>query len=40
MIPSLPMPTGQDQGTPSLVIEVEDVAYNVDVEQYVTARGP
>jgi hypothetical protein len=39
-IPSLSSVTWQDEGTPWLIIEVEEVVYNVDVEEYIKARGP
>ncbi|MCJ7620414.1 MAG: hypothetical protein MUP64_09385 [Anaerolineae bacterium] len=40
LIPSPAAVTWHDDGTPWLVIEVEEVAYNVDVEEYITAREP
>jgi len=39
-IPSLSSVTWQDEGTPWLIIEVEDVAFNVNIEEYIRARGP
>lgn len=39
-IPSLSSVTWQDEGTPWLVIEVEELVYNVDVDDYIRARGP
>jgi hypothetical protein len=39
-IPSLASVTWQDEGTPWLIIEVEEVAFNVDIEEYIRARGP
>lgn len=38
----LPSPSGvmwADQGQPWLVIRIDDIAYNVDVSQYIRARG-
>ncbi|HET6598055.1 MAG TPA: DUF6544 family protein [Anaerolineales bacterium] len=32
--------TWEDEGTPWAVFTVEDVVYNVDVEQYIRAKGP
>jgi hypothetical protein len=40
MIPLLGSVTWQDEGTPWLVFNVEEIVYNVDVEQYIRARGP
>jgi hypothetical protein len=40
LIPSLASVTWQDQGTPWLVLGVEEVVYNVDVGEYIRARGP
>ncbi len=39
MIPSPAAVTWLDEGTPWLVVTIEDVAYNVDVSEYVRARG-
>jgi hypothetical protein len=39
MIPSLATATWLDEGTPWLVWTVEDLAYNVDVSDYIRARG-
>jgi hypothetical protein len=39
MIPSSASATWLDEGTPWLVVTVEDVAYNVDVSEYIKARG-
>jgi len=39
MIPSPAAVTWLDEGTPWLVFTVEDVAYNVDVAEYIRARG-
>lgn len=39
-IPSLASVTWQDEGTPWLIVEVEEIVYNVDVEEYIRARGP
>jgi hypothetical protein len=38
-IPSVSSVTWQDEGTPWLVIEVEELAYNVDAAEYIRARG-
>ena len=40
LIPSVASVTWQDQGTPWLVWEVEEVVYSVDVGEYIRARGP
>lgn len=40
MIPSLSTVTWLDEGTPWLVIEVEEIVYNVDIEEYIRTRGP
>lgn len=40
MIPSLSSVTWQDEGTPWLIIELEEVVFNVDIEEYIRARGP
>ncbi len=39
MIPSPAAATWLDEGTPWLVVTVEDVAFNVDVSEYIRARG-
>ncbi|MCA9955031.1 MAG: hypothetical protein KC434_09945 [Anaerolineales bacterium] len=39
-IPSRSSVTWADEGTPWLVIELDDVVYNVDVENYIRAVGP
>lgn len=39
-IPSLSSVTWQDEGTPWLIIEVEEVVFNVDIEEYIRSRGP
>jgi hypothetical protein len=39
-IPSVASVTWLDEGTPWLVMEVEEVVYNVDVGEYIRARGP
>jgi hypothetical protein len=39
MIPSPATVTWLDEGTPWLVWDVEDVVYNVDVAEYIRARG-
>ncbi|HUV74830.1 MAG TPA: DUF6544 family protein, partial [Anaerolineae bacterium] len=39
-IPSVASVTWLDEGTPWLVIDVEEVVYNVDVGEYIRARGP
>ena len=38
-IPSLSTVTWQDEGTPWLVVEVEEVVYNADVAEYIKGRG-
>ncbi|MAU00564.1 MAG: hypothetical protein CL608_25755 [Anaerolineaceae bacterium] len=40
LIPSRSAVTWADEGTPWLVIELDDVAYNVDVQDYIRAEGP
>jgi hypothetical protein len=40
MIPSLSSVTWVDEGTPWLIIEVEELVYNVDIVEYIRARGP
>jgi hypothetical protein len=40
LIPSLSTVTWQDEGTPWLVIDVEEVVFNVDIKEYIRARGP
>jgi hypothetical protein len=39
-IPWLSSVTWQDEGTPWLIIKVEEVVFNVDIEEYIRARGP
>ncbi len=39
MIPSPATTAWEDEGTPWAVWTIEDVAYNVDVSQYIKARG-
>jgi hypothetical protein len=39
-IPSRSSVTWRDEGTPWLVVEVEDVVFNVDIEEYISAKGP
>jgi hypothetical protein len=39
-IPSLSSVTWQDEGTPWLVVEVEEVVFNVNIEEYIRAKGP
>ena len=38
-IPSLGYITWLDEGTPWAMFRVEDIAYNVDIEEYVRAKG-
>jgi len=40
LIPSLSTVTWQHEGTPWLIIDVEEVGFNVDIEEYIRARGP
>jgi hypothetical protein len=40
LIPSLSSVTWQDEGTPWLIIQLEEVVFNVDIEEYIRARGP
>jgi hypothetical protein len=40
LVPSPGAVTWADEGTPWLIIELEDVAYNVDVATYIGAVGP
>jgi len=40
MIPSPSAATWLDEGTPWLVVTIEDVAYNVGVAEYIKAKGP
>lgn len=40
MIPSHSAVTWQDEGTPWLIIEVEEVVFNVHIEEYIRVRGP
>ncbi len=39
-VPSRATVTWLDEGTPWLVLDLEDVAYNVDVSQHIRASGP
>ena len=39
LIPSVATVTWADEGTPWLVIEVEDVVYNTDIGDYIRSRG-
>ncbi len=39
-IPSDSAVTWQDEGTPWLVIDLEELVFNVDIEEYIRARGP
>ena len=39
MIPSPAATTWLDEGTPWAVWTIEDVVYNVDVSEYIKARG-
>ena len=40
LIPSPAAVTWADEGTPWLVVNLEEVAYNVDVSDYIRAQGP
>jgi hypothetical protein len=40
LIPSSSAATWADEATPWLIIEVEDIAYNVDVTSYIRSVGP
>jgi hypothetical protein len=40
LIPSRSTVTWADEGSPWLVIELDDIAYNVDVQEYIRAEGP
>jgi len=40
LIPGRASVTWADEGTPWLTVEVEDVAYNVDVSDYIRSKGP
>lgn len=40
LVPSRATVTWADEGTPWLVIELDDIIYNVDVEEYIRAEGP
>lgn len=40
MVPSPAAVTWADEGTPWLVVTLDDVAYNVDVTKYIRAKGP
>ena len=39
LIPSRSQVTWADEGTPWLIVEVEDIAFNVDVSSYIWAKG-
>lgn len=39
-VPSPGAVTWADEGAPWLIIEVEDITYNVDVNTYIRAVGP
>lgn len=39
-IPSRSQATWADEGTPWMIVEVEDVAFNVDISSYIRAEGP
>jgi hypothetical protein len=40
LMPTIATPTWFEDGTPWVVFTVEAVAYNVDVREYIRARGP
>jgi hypothetical protein len=40
LIPSLSAVTWADEGTPWLVVDIDDVSYNVAVDEYIRAEGP
>jgi hypothetical protein len=40
LIPSRSTVTWADEGSPWLVIELDDIAYNADVQEYIRAEGP
>jgi hypothetical protein len=40
LIPSRSTVTWADEGSPWLVIELEDITYNADVQEYIRAEGP
>ena len=40
LMPTVATPTWFEDGTPWVVFTVEDVIYNVDVREYIRARGP
>lgn len=40
LLPDPAAATWEDEGTPWLVVSLSDVAYNVDVSEYIRARGP
>ena len=40
LIPSSSTVTWADEGTPWLIVNIDDVAYNVDVDDYIRAKGP
>jgi hypothetical protein len=39
LIPSRSSVTWADEGSPWLIIELDDVAYNVEVQEYILAVG-
>nr|NIQ83151.1 hypothetical protein [Anaerolineae bacterium] len=39
-VPVVSTATWFDEGTPWAVFTVEDIRYNVDVEDYIRAKGP
>ncbi|MDX1416031.1 MAG: DUF6544 family protein [Candidatus Promineifilaceae bacterium] len=39
LIPSRSAATWADEGTPWLIVEVDQIVYNVDVDEYIRARG-
>jgi hypothetical protein len=39
-IPNVGAVTWFDEGTPWAVFTVEDIRYNVDVDEYIRAKGP
>ena len=40
LIPSRSAVTWADEGTPWLIVELDDIVYNVDVGEYIQATGP
>ena len=32
--------TWEDQGTPWLVVKIEDIVFNTDISQYIRQKGP